>query len=79
MTGNRDHLCTVAAQRIDPLDGLGLVPELPLPYFGWGDLPDQYGRRWDSDDGETVGPKPPSRPLVDLPPILPWWGPRRRT
>lgn len=72
------HVCTVGSQRIDPLDELGIVPDQPLPHFGWGDLPDQYGRRWDGDDGETAGPKPPSRPLADLPPILPWWGPRRR-
>ncbi|GIJ24221.1 hypothetical protein [Micromonospora lutea] len=24
-----------------------------MPYFGWGDLPDRYGRRWDGDDGEA--------------------------
>jgi hypothetical protein len=28
------HRCTVAAQRIDPLDELGIVPVDPLPYFG---------------------------------------------
>ncbi len=72
------HLCTVAAGRIDPLDQLGIVPAEPLPYFGWGDLPDQYGRRWNSDDGESPEPKRPARLLTDLPPILPWWGPRQR-
>jgi hypothetical protein len=65
------------AQRIDPLDALG-VPAGPRSYFGWGDLPDQYGRRWDADDGQSPEPKRPARPLADLPPILPWWGPRRR-
>jgi Plasmid pRiA4b ORF-3-like protein len=72
------HLCTVAAQRVDPLDELGIAPDAPLPYWGWGDLPDQYGRRWDNDDGETPEPKRPARLLADLPPILPWWGPRQR-
>ena len=47
------HLCTVATQRVDPLEVLGLTPGLPLPYFGWGDLPDQYRRRWEHDDGES--------------------------
>lgn len=47
------HLCTVADQRIDPLDTLGIVPQAPLPYWGWGSIPDQYGRRFDGDDGET--------------------------
>jgi hypothetical protein len=45
---NWAHLSTVAAGRIDLLDQLGVVPTDPLPYFGWGDLPDQYGRRWDN-------------------------------
>jgi hypothetical protein len=67
----------LATQRIDPLDELGIVPVDPLPYFGWGDLPDQYGRRWDADDGESPEPKRPARILADLPPILPWRGPRR--
>jgi hypothetical protein len=72
------HLCTVAAARIDPIDELGVVPTEPQPYFGWGDLPDQYGRRWDNDDGQSPEPKRPTRPIGDLPPILPWWGTRQR-
>jgi hypothetical protein len=39
------HLCTVAEQRIDPLETVGIAPARPLPYWGWGQLPDQYGRR----------------------------------
>lgn len=27
------HLCTVAAERIDPLDELGIIPDRPLPYW----------------------------------------------
>ena len=72
------HLCPLAAHRIDPLDTIGVVPPEPVPYFGWGDLPDQYQRRWDSDDGESAPPKRPTHPLADLPPVLPWWGPRQR-
>jgi hypothetical protein len=67
------HLCTVAAtSRISPVDELGIVPHNPLPYWGWGDIPDQYGRRFDADDGET--PLPPDPRLADLPPLRPWWG-----
>ena len=66
------HLCTVAQQRIDPLEALGIIPDGPLPYWGWGEIPDQYGWRSESDDGET--PLPPVPQLTDLPPLRPWWG-----
>jgi hypothetical protein len=70
------HLCTVDTQRVDPLEVLGLTPGLPLPYFGWGDLPDQYRRRWEHDDGESDPPPDPE--LADLPLLRPWWGPQER-
>ena len=70
---DRAHLCTVGPERIDPVDALGIVPSSPLPYWGWGSIPDQYGRRWDSDDGESRQPRDPK--LADLPPIHPGWGP----
>lgn len=74
------HLCTVAAKRVDPVDVLGIIPPGPVPGWGWGDIPDQYGRRWEGDDGES---SPPPNPRgTDLPPILPEWQPRpsrRRT
>jgi hypothetical protein len=66
------HLCTVGEQQIDPFEELGIEPDRPLPYWGWGDIPDQYGRRWDGDDGED--PPPPNPGLGDLPPLQPWWG-----
>ena len=71
------HLCSVGPERLDPLETLGIVPPAPLPYFGWGDLPDQYLRRWDGDDGES---EPPTDPRgSDLPPLRPGWGePLRR-
>ncbi|GAA2716564.1 hypothetical protein ACFY2R_29505 [Micromonospora olivasterospora] len=72
------HLCTVGESRIDPLETLGGMPSEPMPYFGWGDLPDQYGRRWYGDDGEAAPPERPRRPLAELPPLLPGWGPRQR-
>ena len=70
------HLCTVADQRIDPRQELGEAPPRPIPYWGWGDLPDQYGRRFDADDGDSPTPTRPTRVLGDLPPVLPGWGDR---
>ena len=64
------HLCSVARRRIDPAEQVGIVPNLPLPYWGWGSIPDQYGRGWDGDDGESPKPKNPKG--SDLPSIGPW-------
>jgi hypothetical protein len=69
------HLCTVGDSLIDPLDELGIVPKLPLPYLGWGDIPDQYGARWAGDGGD--GPAPPDPKLTDLPSLRPFWGPHK--
>ncbi len=71
------HLCTVAADRIDPQQALGIIPALPLPYWGWGPIPDQYGRRSDDDDDQT--PLPPNPDATDLPPLQPHWGLRPPT
>jgi hypothetical protein len=60
------HLCTVGDERIDPLDALGITPREPLPFFGWGAIPDQYGR--ESSDGDA-GEDPELR---DLPPLIQW-------
>lgn len=70
------HLCTVGDRRIDPLETIGIVPREPLPYWGWGDIPDQYQRRWDGDDGESDPPEDPG--LSDLPKLQPWWGVEER-
>jgi hypothetical protein len=40
------HLCTVVESGIDPHEVLGVDPDAPLQYFGWGNIPDQYGRAW---------------------------------
>lgn len=65
------HLCTVG-DRVDPEEALGIVPPAPLPFWGWGAIPDQYGRRFDEDDGESEPPPDPG--LADLPPLRPMWG-----
>ena len=64
-------------KRVDPLETLGIFPYKPLPCWGWGDIPDQYGRRWASDDGESDPPANPDG--TDLPSILPGWGPLLRS
>jgi hypothetical protein len=66
------HLCTVGQARIDPATELGINPTNPLPYWGWGIIPDQYGRRWAGDDGERD--EPPNPGTSDLPPLQPGWG-----
>ena len=69
-TGRAAILCTVGELRIDPEEALGIIPACPLAYWGWGVIPDQYGRRWDDDDGES--PMPKETQGSDLPPIGPW-------
>ena len=59
---NWTHRCLIGEEKIDPLEVLGIRPDAPLPYWGWGNIPDQYGRRWDADDGESRAPRRPSQP-----------------
>jgi hypothetical protein len=46
------HRCVVGPEKADPIDEYGIVPELPVVIWGWGSIPDQYGRRSFDDDGE---------------------------
>lgn len=64
------HRCVVGEEKIDPLEVLGIRPDRPLAYWGWGSMPDQYGRRWDYDDGES---RPPSRPAQPHPMLRNAW------
>lgn len=74
---NWTHSCTVEGH-VDPLEVLGVIPDRPMAYWGWGTIPDQYGRRWEADDGESEPPmasedeqealgwsQPEKAPLVD--------------
>jgi len=42
---NWEHRCEVLDSNLDPLEVLGDVPGEPTPIWGWGWIPDQYGRR----------------------------------
>jgi len=46
------HDCVVDADNVDPRSIYGTTPRRVVPVWGWGEIPDQYGRRWDGDDGE---------------------------
>lgn len=54
------HRCTVLRDDVDPLDELGILADQPAPYWGWGIIPDQYGRLWSEDNGEDSPPAPPA-------------------
>jgi hypothetical protein len=44
------HACEVEATDVDPTEAYGAVPRAPVPIWGWGWIPDQYGRRSSDDD-----------------------------
>ena len=65
------HLCTVGPERVDPEEVFGITADRPVPYWGWGSLPDQYGRRFAGDSGEgPIASDPDGR---DLPTFFPPW------
>ena len=45
-----EHGCTVLRADVGPKREAGIVPSEILPIFGWGTIPDQYGRRSLDDD-----------------------------
>jgi hypothetical protein len=48
-----EHGCTLLRSGVDPMEELGIVPSEILPIFGWGTIPDQYGRlTLDADQDE---------------------------
>jgi hypothetical protein len=38
------HDCTLTNDDADPSDAYGPLPTRPVPIWGWGHIPDQYGR-----------------------------------
>lgn len=51
MGDNWRHTCTVLQEKADPIDECGIVPDVPVAIWGWGSIPDQYGRCSFDDDG----------------------------
>jgi hypothetical protein len=50
-----EHECVVEDASVDPFEVAGDEPEVPVPVFGWGTIPDQYGRvTEDEDEREAV-------------------------
>lgn len=45
-----EHGCAVLRADVDPVEESGTLPSDILPIFGWGTIPDQYGRL-SPDDG----------------------------
>ncbi|MDQ6884218.1 MAG: plasmid pRiA4b ORF-3 family protein [Candidatus Dormibacteraeota bacterium] len=41
------HDCEVEVVDLDPGEAYGMVPDKPVPFSGWGVIPDQYGRLTD--------------------------------
>lgn len=59
----------VVEGRADPPYG---PDDRPVITWGWGSLPDQYGRRWADDDGSSVQPPDPAKPeFHDQPDLAP--------
>lgn len=48
---NWEHGCTVLRTDVDPVEEAGRIPSEIVTIFGWGTIPDQYGRL-SLDDGQ---------------------------
>jgi hypothetical protein len=53
-----EHECTVEEVDVDPYELQGDEPDQPVPVYGWGHLPDQYGRLRPDDDEREEAPQP---------------------
>jgi hypothetical protein len=58
------HRLAVGPEPIDPAEVVGIVPTLPTAYWGAGTIPDQYGRRWLGDNGESEVPAVHEDPML---------------
>jgi hypothetical protein len=52
---NWRHRCLVQDEKADPLEVYGVVPSRPVAIWGWGWIPDQYGRRSFDEDEDDEG------------------------
>jgi hypothetical protein len=43
--------CLVLPEKVDPREAYGPLPRRPVAIWGWGWIPDQYGRETRDDDG----------------------------
>ncbi|MFY9487398.1 MAG: hypothetical protein WAP35_01710 [Solirubrobacterales bacterium] len=48
---NWRHQCIVLDEKADPVKEYGFAPDAPVPTWGWGSIPDQYGRESFDDLG----------------------------
>ncbi|MGE5673113.1 MAG: IS1096 element passenger TnpR family protein [Mycobacterium leprae] len=46
------HRCMIMATNVDPERAFGIIPQQPVPIWGWGWIPDQHGRRTENGDDE---------------------------
>ena len=51
---NWEHRCTVLRCKVDPMKESGAESSEIVPVFGWGTIPDQYGRTTPEDEGEPA-------------------------
>jgi hypothetical protein len=50
------HRCRALPEKVDPRELYpGPLPRLPVPVWGWGWIPDQYGRVSATEDGLDGG------------------------
>lgn len=49
-----EHRSTVLRCKVDPMMESGDASFEIVPIFGWGTIPDQYGRRTPEEDGEQA-------------------------
>ncbi|MGH3665025.1 MAG: IS1096 element passenger TnpR family protein, partial [Egibacteraceae bacterium] len=46
------HECVVDETALDAAEEYGEEPDVPVPVYGWGTVPDQYGRQAEDDEDE---------------------------
>lgn len=56
------HECVVIRDQVDPVEEYGGSTRSIVPIFGWGVIPDQYGRRRPDDEGDEDDRTPAGRP-----------------